>query len=70
MKYFGDELKEEEDLYVIEKEKLIGKNKELGDKICWLEGEILDLKVKLRKKDDDENWKEKFDELKWEKNFF
>lgn len=68
VKYLGDELKEEEDLHVTEKEKLTGKNKELGDKIRRLEGEISDLKAKLRKKDDDENWKEKFDELKREKN--
>lgn len=64
----SEELKEEEDLHITERDKMQSKNKDLEEKVRKLETELSDLKAKLKTKDDDENWKQKHDELKREKN--
>lgn len=63
----SEELKEEEDLHITERDKMQGKNKDLEEKVRKLEAELSDLKAKLKMKDD-ENWKQKHDDLKREKN--
>jgi len=63
----SEELKEEEDLHITERGKMQSKNKDLEEKVRKLEAELYDLKAKLKTKDD-ENWKQKHDELKREKS--
>lgn len=67
VKFLSEELKEEEDLHVSERDKLAGENNDLKEKIKQLEAEVADLKVKLGIKEDGENWRKKHDDLKREK---
>ena len=64
VKFLSEELKEEEDLHISEREKLVGEKKELEEKIKRLEAEIADLKAKLKTNEDGENWRKKHDDLK------
>ena len=63
VKFLSEELKEEEDLHISEREKLVGEKKELEEKIKRLEAEIADLKAKLKTNEDGENWRKKHDDL-------
>ena len=64
VKFLSEELKEEEDLHISERDKLVGEKKELEEKIKRLEAEIADLKAKLKTNEDGENWRKKHDDLK------
>lgn len=68
VKFLSEELKEEEDLHISERDKMEGENKDLKEKIRRLEAEIADLKAQLKGKEDGESWRQKHDDLKRETN--